>query len=237
MNIKRNVLLLVTILTGFSDMALCKSITGQIIVNQTYSSGSSGLIQGNGQVITAKRVLGEFDKLSVSTLVDVEYFASESNWLELTADDNITPIISSLINDNTLSIDTDQSYSTKSKIYLKIYGPATLQKITVKGSTDVNLKGVTGDLLEINLSGTSQVTAQGSVQNLIIKTSGSSDANTKELLANNVTIMTKGSTDIIVTVKKELDVSTKGISNITYYGQPKSINKKIGGIGKVIAGD
>ncbi len=233
---KWNILLLMT-LTGFSDMALCRSITGQIIINQTYSSGSSDSIRGNGQVTTAKRVLGEFNKLSVNTLVDIEYFSSESNWIELTADDNIMPIITSMIRGDTLSIDADQSYSTQSKIHAKIYGSSTLQKITVAGSSNVNLKGITSDLLEINLSGTSSISARGNVQSLILKISGSSEANTKELSADNVTIMTKGSCDAIVTANKKLDVEIDGISNITFFGNPDSINKTIDGIGKVSAGN
>ena len=233
---KWNILLLMT-LTGFSDMALCRSITGEIIINQTYSSGSSGSIRGNGQVTTAKRVLGKFNKLSVNTLVDIKYFSSESNWLELTADDNIVPIITSMIKDDTLSLDADQSYSTQSKVHAKIYGPSTLQKITVDGASDVNLQGITGDLLEIDLSGASDITAQGNVKNLKIKTSGSGDINTKELSADNVTIMTEGSSDTTVTANKKLDVSIDGASDITYFGHPDSVNKTIDGSGDLSAGD
>ncbi len=233
---KWNILLLMT-LTGFSDMALCRSITGQIIINQTYSSGSSDSIRGNGQIKTAKRVLGEFNKLSVNTLVDIEYFASESNWLELTADDNILPIITTIIKGDILSIDVDQSFSTQSKIHAKIYGSSFLQKITVNGSSNVDLQGITSDSLEINLGGTSNVSTQGKVQNLIIKISGSSNANTKELSADNVTIITRGSSDAVVTANKKLTVEINGISHITFFGHPDSINKTIDGIGKVLAGD
>ncbi len=236
MNKKWSNLLLMT-LTGFSEIALCRSITGQIIVNQTYSSSSSDSIRGNGQVITTKYELGEFDKLSVSTLVNIEYFASASNWLELTADDNILPIITPVIKGDTLSIAADQSFSTQSKIHAKIYGPSALKKMTIAGSSHVKLQGISSDRLEINLSGTSNVSAQGKVQNLIIKIKGSSNVNTKELSAENVSIMTKGSCDAIVTANKKLAVEINGISHITFFGHPDFINKTIDGIGKVLAGD
>jgi len=233
---KWNVLLLMT-LTGFVDMALSRSITGQIIINQTYSSGSSGAIRGNGQVTATKRVLGNFNKLSINTLLDIEYYASEYNRIELIADNNLIPIITSIIKGDTLLIDADQSYSTQNKIHAKIYGPSALSKVTADGSSDVKLQGITANLLEIDLSGASHITAEGKVKSLVIKKRGTSDANTKELSADYVTIITKGAGDAIVTVNKKLDVTINGISNITYFGHPDSINKMIDGIGKVSAGD
>ena len=224
-------------LTGFSGMASSRTITGKIIINQTYSSGSSNLIQGSGNVITDKRKLSSFSKLSISTVVDVEYFTSENYRLELTADDNIVPIISSSIEGDTLSIDARQSYSTQNKLRAKIYGPSTLGGVETDGSSDVNMQGIASNLLEIDLDGSSDFTVQGKVQNLHIKTSGRSDINAKKLLATNVTINADGHTDAIVTANKNLNVVLDGISDITYYGHPDSITKTIDGIGNVIAGD
>lgn len=236
MKIKWHFLVLVA-LTGLPDMASSRAITGKIIINQTYSSGSSDLIQGSGNVITEKRKLNGFSKLSISAAVDIEYFASENYSLELTADDNIVPIITSTIVGDTLIIDTNQSYSTQSKLRASIYGPSTLKGVKTDGSSDVNLQGIASDMLEINLEGSSDFTVQGKVQNLHIKTSGRSEINAKELLATNVTINTKGNTDAIVTVNKNLDIVLNGISDITYYGHPESITKTIDGIGNVTAGD
>lgn len=236
MKIKWHFLVLVA-LTGLPDMASSRAITGKIIINQTYSSGSSDLIQGSGNVITEKRKLNGFSKLSISAAVDIEYFASENYSLELTADDNIVPIITSTIVGDTLIIDTNQSYSTQSKLHASIYGPSTLKGVKTDGSSDVNLQGIASDMLEINLEGSSDFTVQGKVQNLHIKTSGRSEINAKELLATNVTINTKGNTDAIVTVNKNLDIVLNGISDITYYGHPESITKTIDGIGNVTAGD
>lgn len=236
MKTKRNILLLITLI-GFSNMTLSRSITGKVVINQTTISGSSSAIVGNDQVKTDKREVGMFNKLSILTMVDVDYFVSDKHRLELTADSNIISIITSKIKGDTLYIDANKSYSTQNKMHVKVYGPVDLQVITVEGSSDVNLQGITGDHFEINLSGTSNIKAQGKIQSLLIKTSGSSDANTKELLANDVTIITEGSGDAIVTANKNLDVKIDGISTITYFGHPTSVKKKIDGIGEVLAGD
>lgn len=236
MKIKWHFLVLVA-LTGLPDMASSRAITGKIIINQTYSSGSSDLIQGSGNVITEKRKLNGFSKLSISAAVDIEYFASENYSLELTADDNIVPIITSTIVGDTLIIDTNQSYSTQSKLRASIYGPSTLKGVKTDGSSDVNLQGITGDLLEIKLDGTGDIKAQGKISKLIIKADGSGNINTKELQADDVTVNVEGSTNVTVTAKKNLDVVINGVSDVTYYGHPGSINKSIDGVGNVSAGD
>jgi len=242
MKIKGYVLVLMA-LAGFSNMAASRAVSGKIIINnKTFSSGSSNSIQGSGQVVTVRRMLGAFNKLSIGTTVDIEYIASESitaeNYrIELTGDDNIVPIIDSMIRGGILTIDANQSYSTWSKLRANIYGPELLQGVSVDGSADMNLHGIRGDLMEINLEGTSKLGVQGKVQNLNIKTKGSSDVNSEKLQADNVTVKVEGSADVTVTANKTLDVVINGISDVIYYGHPETINKTIDGIGDVLTGD
>jgi hypothetical protein len=237
MKIKQNIFILIS-LAGFSSMALSEAVTGKIIIDgQEYSSGSSNVIQGSGKIVTDERKLNTFNELSINIAADIEYIASDSHRLELTADDNIAPTITSSIIGNTLSIDTNQSFSTQSKIRTKIYGPSTLQSVVIDGSSDVKLQGITGDLLEIKLDGSGDITAQGNVSKLIIKADGSGNINTKELLADDVIINIEGSTDVTVTANKNLGVEINGVSDVTYYGHPGSINKTIDGVGNVTAGD
>lgn len=237
MKITQNTLYLIA-LAGFSSIALSEAVTGKIIIDgQEYSSGSSNVIQGSGNIITDKRKLSTFSELSINIAADIEYIASDTHRLELTADDNIAPTITSSISGNTLSIDTNQSFSTQSKIHTKIYGPSTLQGIVIDGSSDVNLQEITGDLLEIKLDGTGDIKAQGKISKLIIKADGSGNINTKELQADDVTVNVEGSTNVTVTAKKNLDVVINGVSDVTYYGHPGSINKSIDGVGNVSAGD
>ena len=237
MNKKCNALSLIA-LAGFSNIASSEAVTGKIIIDgQEYSSGSSNIVQGSGNVITEKRKLSAFNKLQINITADIKYFASDDHRLELTADDNVAATITSNIRGNTLLIDSDRSFSTQSKLRARIMGSPDLQAVTVDGSSDVNLQGIKANLLEINLDGTGDISAQGNVSNLIINVDGSGDVNTKELQADNVTVNVEGSTDVSVTANNKLDVVINGVSNVTYYGHPGSINKTIDGVGDVSAGD
>lgn len=237
MKLKWYILFLIAI-AGFSGMASSEAVTGKIMIDgQEYGSGSSNVVRGSGKIVTDKRNLSAFDKLSINVTADIEYIASNSYQLELTADDNIAAVITSTISGNTLSIDTNRSFSTQSTFRIKIYGTASLHSLLVDGSADVNLQGISSDLLEINLDGTGDISAKGTVKKLIIKIDGSGDVNTKALQADNVSINVDGTADVTVTVNKMLDVAIDGVSDVTYYGHPASINKTIDGVGEVSAGN
>ncbi len=237
MNKKINTLVLMT-LAGFSGITSSNAVTGKIVIDgKEVSSGSSNIIQGSGNVITDKRKLSTFDKLDLNITADIEYIASDGYRLELTADDNIAATISSDIRGNTLYIESNRSFSTQSTLQVKIFGSPNLKGVNVDGSSDVDIHGISGDSLEIILDGTGDITAQGKVSNLIIKVDGSGDINMKETQADNVTVSVEGSADVTVTANKNLDVSIDGVSDVTYYGHPRSINKAIDGVGEISAGD
>lgn len=232
MNILCNSLFFIALI-GISEISLSQQMAEQ----KVNDSQSTNPIPYIGQNKTSKQALGKFNKVSINAMVDIEYIASQKNGIEVTSDDSDIPLVTSTIKNKTLSIDVDKSSLILSKLSAKIYGPAALQKITAEQSSYINLKGVKSDFLEINLSGASHVAAKGKVETLVIKTSDSSDADTKEVMADNVTIISESTSDTLVTAKKNLDVKIIGISDITYYGHPVSINKTIDGIGKLSAGD
>jgi hypothetical protein len=237
MNLKWNTLV-ACVIAGYSVIASSQTVTGKIMIDgQEYSSGSSNVINGSGKIITDKRQLSTFDKLSINIAADIEYIASHSSRLELTADDNITTAITSTITGNTLSIDTNRSFSTQSRIRIKIYGISALRSLLVDGSSDVNLHEINGNSLTISLGGAGDISAQGKVKKLIINIDGSGSISTKNLQADVVFIAVDGSADVSVTANNKLDVVIDGVSDVTYYGQPASISKTIDGVGAVSPGN
>ena len=229
---------LVMAATGYSVTAMSGAVTGKIMIDgQVYSSGASNVIQGTGNVITEKRKLNAFSKLDVNLAADVEYIASDDYRLELTADDNIAPVISSIVQNGRLVLDTDRSFSTQSRVRMRVYGTPALEVLRVDGSSDVGLHGLSGHSLRINLDGTGAINAQGKVRSLTVMVDGTGSVNSKDLQADHVRINVDGSADVTVTVNSELDVAIDGVSDVTYYGHPSSINKIIDGVGQVSQGN
>ena len=229
---------LVMAATGYSVTAMSGAVTGKIVVDgQVYSSGASNVIQGTGNVITEQRKLNAFNKLDVNLAADVEYIAAGDYRLELTADDNIAPVITSSVQNGRLVLDTDRSFSTQSRVRMRVYGAPALEVLRVDGSSDVSLHGLSGHSLRIDLDGTGEISAQGKVRSLTVLVDGTGSINSKDLQADHVRINVDGSADVTVTVNSELDVAIDGVSDVTYYGHPGSINKTIDGVGQVSQGN
>ncbi len=236
MTIPKNILLILC-MTGYSVTASSEAVTGKIIIDgREYSSSSSKMIQGSGHVITAKRELGLFNKLTINIPADIEYVASNNNQVVLSADDNIAPLISTTIRNNTLWIDSDRNFSTQSRTHLTISGSPSLRSLLVDSSANINLQGISSDIFEINLEGTGRITAQGKTRKLILKADGSGNIDTKALQADDVIINIDGSVDLTVRAHNNLDITIDGVSDVTYYGNPDTITKAIDGVGKISEG-
>lgn len=245
MKLNRKALITCTlVLYGSSFMATGGTYTGKIVIDGVEygsgfsgSTGSSGVLEGNGKVVTKQRELGFFDQLSVQLTGDVNYVAADQFSLKIKADENIVPVITSEISGGVLVLDTDRSYSTQSKLQITVFGPPSLKGLVVDGSADVNMRGIDTGSLQIGLDGSGDVTAQGRVDSLLVKVDGSGDVSAKELIANNVMVATDGSTEVVVTAKNRLDVTVDGVGEVTYYGNPATVNKAIDGVGDVKPGN
>ncbi len=250
MILKLNAFVLIS-MAGYSSVVSSEAVTGKIVIDgNAYSSessviieggnviqGSGNILKGTGKFATEHRKLSTFDSLLINISADIEYIASDKYKIELSADDNIIAVITTAVKGNSLVIDTDRSFNTRSRIHLTIYGPATLKSLQIDGSSDISLRGLSSNSLNISLDGTGDIKAEGNVRDLTIQIDGSGDVNTKALQADNVIIEVDGSTDVVVTANNKLDVTIDGVSDVTYYGHPNSITKSIDGVGEVSAGN
>lgn len=225
-------------LAGFSEIAASQTVTGKIMIdNQEYVTGSSRVIKGNGNKSTDKRTLSSFSRLSVDIAADIEFIGANNYRLEVSGDENIVPLITSKVSNDTLLIKSDQSFSTQKKLHIKIYGSPTLSAVTIDGSSDIKLAGLKGDTLTVKLDGSGSLIAEGSVQSLILDINGSGDANTRKLQADSVSIYVGGAADVVITANKKLNIAIDGAGDVVYYGNPGLINKEIDGAGDISAGD
>lgn len=80
-------------------------------------------VTGSGNIETAKRDVADFDRLEVSGVFDVEVTRGDAYSVEVTADDNILPLIRTEVDDRTLSIFADAKISKSSKLRVVITAP------------------------------------------------------------------------------------------------------------------
>lgn len=95
----------------------------------------------------------------------------------------------------------------------------TLQ-ISASGGTEIKLN-IAVNQLSCSLSGGTETHLSGTATSASIDISGASDIKAKNLSIKSCSISTSGASDAVLTVTEKLDAEASGVSDITYYGNPK----------------
>lgn len=117
-----------------------------------------------------------------------------------------------------------------------VIGMPALRAFHVEGAGSAELKNVSGDTLDINFQGAGRLLANGKVKHLKMTAQGVGDVDTKSLLAQHANVRFEGIGAVKVYASERLDAVVQGMGSLTYYGNPKVLNKSVEGMGSVKAG-
>jgi putative autotransporter adhesin-like protein len=73
----------------------------------------------------------------------------------------------------------------------------------------------------------------GNVDQFLAEVTGAGDVRAKDLHSKTVEISTTGAADAYVTASDTLRISITGAGDVTYYGNPKTIEKHVTGAGSI----
>ncbi len=196
-----------------------------------------------------KRVfkLNEFKNISVSSGIDIYLDPTGKNLAELVTDKNVINAVIVEQDGNTLTFKLKENVrkTTKGiKIYLSY---KTIEGIGASGGSDVYMINksailksrslsidasggsdlrldISVELLKCESSGGSDIFLNGTANTAVFSCSGGSDVKAKELTTHTCSIESSGGSDAIVTATQSIKVDASGASDVTYYGNPKSIS-------------
>lgn len=188
-------------------------------------------VTGSGKSVTVKREIATFTSVEIRTSGKLEITLGKAAPLEITADDNIAPLIKTEVTGGKLLITSDKSFTTKSDLKFTV-GAAELKSLLVLGSANANITGVSGDALAIEISGSGDAKLQGKIERLTVNIKGSGDVEALKLTARNATVSIAGSGDIEVNATESLTASIMGSGDVKYAGSPK-VTKNVTGTGEV----
>jgi hypothetical protein len=190
---------------------------------------------GSGVVKTEKRDIGAFTSVNVSGAYEVEIVCQKQPGLEIEGDDNILPLVNAFVKDNTLYIESARSFNVKRAIKVRIT-TGNLEGLSSSGASKITLEGVKNEQLVIETSGASRIDAAGETKSLEIESSGASKVDVQELRASRVKVSLSGAGRANIYATEELNADVSGASQVTYYGEPKVVNKSISGAGSINKG-
>jgi hypothetical protein len=172
---------------------------------------------GAGPVKSETREVKAFTKIDVSGGINVNVSIGPLKPLEVSAQENILPLIATDVEGDTLRIHGTGSYTSSEPVVVTIVTP-DLSTVTSSGGSAVTIEGLQADALDLNMSGGSGVTAKGAVKTLTIEASGGSRFTLGELAANGATVDLSGGANGTVQATATLRGSASGGAHLTVLG-------------------
>lgn len=108
------------------------------------------------------------------------------------------------------------------------------REITIAGAGNVVGENLNQARLEVTIAGSGSVTAKGSADHVEVNIAGSGDAKLAELGMKSLEISVAGSGDAEAAPTESAEVSVMGSGNLTLFSNPKRLETKFMGSGRVI---
>ena len=207
-----------------------------IIINGKVMSGDSfgGGIQGNGKIMTQNldsiSATSLIENLSVSgaleVVLDIQDQYKGHTEVNVTAEENILPLIETRLRNGAFLLGTKEGYSTSYPPVINIKAH-DLKAIETSGA--VKLSGrIFSDSLTIESSGASTVELAGVVKKLQINSSGASKVKSKRVMSQSAGVISSGASSVSLWAEKKAQLQASGASSITLHGEPEVMKNKSG---------
>lgn len=189
-------------------------------------------IKGSGNRKAEKRTLPAFKAIETTGAYRVEVVCQKPATFEIETDDNILPLIKTEVRDGVLLVSNEERINPSDGIQLRISLPE-LVSIASRGVGDINVQDANADDLKIDSTGAASIKATGKAKNATISSTGAGDIDASRLLAEKARVTVSGAASVTVYATDHLDVSVSGAGSVDYFGNPKTVNKNVSGIGSV----
>src|SRR6185369_7303676 len=176
-------------------------------------------VKGSGKREVQKRDITSFKSISTEGAFTIEVQCQKDLAVEVEADDNILPLVSTKVTGSVLYLKNSDNYSTHEPVVIRISAP-DIEALSVSGAGTIDISGVKNEKFEIDSSGAPSIKVSGVTKVLDIDTSGAARIDTHNLHASQGVIESKGVSKIDVDVRDELDIKIAGPSLVTYEGNP-----------------
>lgn len=192
---------------------------------------ADGKIIGSGVAKTEVRSVGDFDEIELNGQGSIELSIGLLQPLEVTADDNILPLIKTDSRGRRLVVQIDGPLSAEVGVMLRATVP-DIKVVSCEGAARVYLHSIQNESLLIEVNGAGAVVARGTTENLVVFTRGAGHIDVGELQARNVDITVTGTGSVVTNATDKLNVEIAGAGVVRYSGDPE-LQKNVRGLGVV----
>jgi hypothetical protein len=189
--------------------------------------------QGSGVAKTEQRDLKEFRRVELEGSARVRITIGQPQQVTVTGDDNIVPLIGTIVDGDTLRIAPKEgSYSAKTQLEVTIT-VASLTGFDLRGSGDVRIDGLNEPEFAVDIRGSGDLTAHGKADTVRATIRGSGNVDLTGVTAKTADASINGSGDVRVNASESVKASVRGSGDIQYKGDPPQVDKQITGSGNI----
>lgn len=202
------------------------------IIDGKITQGLENSIKGSGIIKEQKKELKVFSKINLKGHFNVILICQKPQEVVVKADDNILPLITTEVQDDTLFVESKSSFSTTQPPTL-LLSVLDMHSVVTQGSGTFSMNNVDTEKLDIEILGSMDLTVDGKVKNGKIVIAGSGNVHASNLKMENASVKISGSGNVDVFATEQVDATVSGSGNILYAGNPKKVNPNVFGTGKI----
>jgi hypothetical protein len=180
-----------------------------------------GMIVGSGVVATEPRGVSEFGALTVNGPLRVVLEQGGGLSLEITADDNVLPYVRSEVRGGRLFLGfaPNPGLARIHPVVCRLTA-RELRDVEASGAAQLEMSGIAGERLGVELSGAAIASASGAVGELRLDVSGASRWSAGELVSQAASADVSGASYALVRASDSLVATVSGASVLEYLGDP-----------------
>jgi Putative auto-transporter adhesin, head GIN domain len=188
-------------------------------------------IRGSGKLTTVQQSVGTFSEIDGRGGMAIEWHSGAPS-LSVTTDDNLMSYFEAKTVGNRLQLRMRETVRPTHGIKIAVTSPS-LTGIKMSGAAKLTAHGITGPSFAVQTKGAATIVVDGIVDQLLADLTGASELKAKNLQAKTVEISTTGASESSVNASEKLRVAITGAGELTYSGNPATVEKKITGAGKI----
>ena len=214
---RRTLLLAVVALAALTASA-CTVVHNNGNNGSTTTIGSAPYTEGSGKVTTQTRTLTSFHAVSVENGVTVFVKRGSADSADVTADDNLTTLIATDVQDGTLRIRVTGSLTTHNQLKVDVTATMLIDAITQTGGSTVDVEDLASDSLTASVDGGSTLRAGGRTANLRLTANGGSTADLQNVEARTAQVQVDGGSTAFVNARDAISGTCHGGSTLKVSG-------------------
>ena len=241
--------------SSFARRALCAACIAASLAATTHVAAAPGFwggeeVRGSGRIVKQVRQVANFSGLSLGLPGHVELRIGNSEGVTIEADDNLLPLVETVVEGGTLKIRPTKRnlnlhgasirvvVQARSIERLALGGSGSIDAdalrarqldIDLGGSGSINLKGVESETMAVSLGGSGDLqAARGTIGKLTVSIGGSGDVDLGRVQASSASVTIAGSGEATVWPRNALSATIAGSGDVNYYGDPLVSKSTVG---------